>query len=93
VAELDDAGTARERERPPNQDRGFLWRLNSYWRFKGEADGVIVECESVSLSRGIPRGIAWMVQSYLESVPRESLENTLRPIQTQLSRPSPGGGQ
>ena len=91
VAELENPGTPREREKPFDQARGFLWRLNSYWRFKGEADGVIVECESVSLSRGIPLGVAWMVKSFVESVPKESLENALLPIKTHLGRPSPGG--
>ena len=93
VAELENPGTPREREKPFDQARGFLWRLNSYWRFKGEADGVIVECESVSLSRGIPLGVAWMVKSFVESVPKESLENALLPIKTHLGRPSPGGGR
>ena len=26
-------GTPAEREKPPGQDGGYLWRLNSYWRF------------------------------------------------------------
>jgi hypothetical protein len=91
IGELEDAGTPREREKRSNQDRGFLWRLNSYWRFKNEADGIIVECESISLSRDVPRGVAWMVQSFLESVPKESLENTLLPIRTHLSRPKTAG--
>ena len=93
IAELEDAGTPREREKPAEQDRGFLWRLNSYWRFKSEPGGVVVECESVSLSRSVPRGVAWMVQSFLDSVPRESLENVLLPIRTSLSRPSSNGGR
>jgi hypothetical protein len=93
IGELEDVGTPREREKPPDQDRGFLWRLNSYWRFKAEPDGVIVECESVSLSRSIPRGVAWMVQSFVESVPKESLENTLLPIRTHLGRPTGIGGR
>ncbi|MGH9459824.1 MAG: hypothetical protein ACRD1X_01295, partial [Vicinamibacteria bacterium] len=93
IRELEDVGTPREREKSSDQDRGFLWRLNSYWRFKNEEGGVIVECESVSLSRDVPQGVAWMVQSFLESVPKESLENTLLPIRTHLSRPTPAGGR
>jgi hypothetical protein len=30
IGELEDVGTPREREKPSDQDRGFLWRLNSY---------------------------------------------------------------
>jgi hypothetical protein len=51
--------------------------LNSYWRFEEQADGVMVECESISLSRSIPSGLGWMIGGFVESLPRESLENTL----------------
>ena len=87
IAELVDAGTPAERERVVGNDRGFLWRLNSYWRFQEVPGGVIVECESVSLSRGVPGAVRWLVGSYLDSVPRESLEATLRPIQQEVPRP------
>ena len=80
IAEIENPGTERERERPVGNDRGFLWRLNSYWRFLQAPDGVIVECESISLSRAIPKAIAWMVNAVVGSVPRESLEATLRPL-------------
>ncbi len=80
IAELEDAGTRDEREKPPGEDRGFLWRLNSYWRFQQVRGGVVVECESLSLSRGVPTAVRWIVAPYLNSVPRESLLSTLLPI-------------
>jgi hypothetical protein len=80
VAELEDAGTRDEKEKPPGDDRGFLWRLHSYWRFQQVPSGVVVECESLSLSRGVPAAVRWIVAPYLSSVPRESLEGTLLPI-------------
>lgn len=86
IAELDEAGTPTESEKPVGSDRGFLWRLNSYWRFEQAWGGVIVELESVSLSRGIPGALRWLVGSYLDSVPRESLEATLVPIQRESRR-------
>jgi hypothetical protein len=80
IAELQNVGTPEERERAVGDDRGFLWRLDSYWRFEETPQGVIVECESVSLSRGIPLALRWLVGRYLDTVPRESLESTLLPI-------------
>ena len=77
IAELEHAGTPREREKPSDQDRDYLWRLNSYWRFQQTPDGVLVECESVSLSRGIPWGLGVIVGPFVRSVPRDSLERTL----------------
>jgi hypothetical protein len=80
IAEIDNAGTPSEKELPVGNDSGFMWRLNSYWRFREQDGGVIVECESVSLSRQIPFGFGWLVGSYVESIPRESLESALTSI-------------
>jgi hypothetical protein len=48
--------------------------------------GVVVECESLSLSRGVPAAVRWLVGRYLDSVPRESLESTLLPIRERSHR-------
>ncbi len=80
IAQLEDAGTPAEHERPPGDDGGYLWRLNSYWRFQQQDSGVVITCESISLSRSIPAGLQWLIKGYLESVPRESLTNTLTSI-------------
>lgn len=77
IAQLTDAGSAGEEELPIGNDGGYLWRLNSYWRFEEADEGVYVECESLSLSRGIPFGVGWLVRGLVESVPRESLISTL----------------
>jgi hypothetical protein len=58
-------------------DSGFLWRLNTYWRFEEIEAGVVIECETVSLSRDIPLGFRWLVAPFLRSVPRESLKSAL----------------
>ena len=77
IQEVDNAGTANERLEPVGHDRGFLWRMNSYWRFEQKDGGTYVECQSISLTRDIPAGLGWMVGPYVNSVPRESLTFTL----------------
>ena len=86
IAEIEDAGTAREKEMPIGDDHGFLWRLNSYWRFQEAWGGIIVELESVSLSRVVPAPLRWLVGRYLDSVPRESIAATLEPIRREAPR-------
>ena len=86
IAELEDAGTPRERERPPGQDHGFLWRLNAYWRFEQAGDGVLIECESVSLSRTVPFLIRPFASPIVNRIARESLERTLRSLRTFLTK-------
>jgi len=80
IRQIDKAGSSKERELPPEEDSGYLYRLQSYWRFEERDDGTFVECESVSLSRSAPKAADWFIDGFVESVPRESLENALRPI-------------
>ncbi len=88
IAEVEKAGTPQERERPPGNDRGFLWRLVSWWRFEQTAEGVIVECESASLSRDIPTLVKFIpgVSGYIRSTPKESLESVLVTIRNNAPR-------
>ena len=82
IAEIQDPGTPSEREMQPGQDRGFLWRLVSWWRFEQTGPDVIVELESASLSRDIPGIVRFIpgVSDYIRSTPRESLESILTSI-------------
>lgn len=85
IAELSEAGTPREREKPPGDDNGFLWRLNAYWRYEQMDGGVLVECESVSLSRSVPFAIRPIASPIVDRIARESLEKTLRTLRVVLS--------
>lgn len=78
IAEIDAPGTAKERALKPSDEHGFLWRLNTYWSYEERDGGLYMQIESVSLTRSIPRGLGWAVGPFVESVPRESLEFTLR---------------
>jgi len=77
IAELENPGTPDERERPQGDDRGFLWKLNAYWRYEQVAGGVIAECESISLSRDAPVLVRYVAEPLIESTARESMERTL----------------
>jgi hypothetical protein len=77
VAEVKDAGRPDEHEKPVGHDGGFLWRLNSDWRFEDRDGGVYVECESVWLTRDIPSGLGWLIKPFVTGIPKESLESTL----------------
>ena len=87
IAQVEDAGKPTERELPVGQDGGYLWRLNTYWRFLEADGGVYVQCESISLTRGIPFGFGWMIRPFVTSIPRESLEFTLHTTRKTLAQP------
>ena len=78
IAEIDAAGTSAERPLSANEDHGYLWRLNTYWSYMERDGGLYLQIEAVSLTRSIPHGVAWAIQPYVESIPHESLEFTLR---------------
>jgi hypothetical protein len=78
IAEIDSPGTASERTLSAAEEHGFLWRQNTYWSYEEQDGGLYMQIESVSLSRSIPTGLGWAVRPFVESVPRESLEFTLR---------------
>lgn len=77
IAEVDDAGTPKEKIHPPDTGYGFLWRLYSNWRFQTDGDGIIVECRAISLTRDVPLGLGFILAPIIKSLPRESLVNTL----------------
>jgi hypothetical protein len=81
---VENPGRPDEREKPPGTGEGFLWRLNSYWRFAERDGGVWVECQAVSLTRDIPTGFGWIVDPIIRNLPKESLENTLRSTRAAL---------
>jgi hypothetical protein len=77
IAEVENPGGRNERDLPPGKDHGFMWALDTYWRFLEAEDGVFVQCEAISLTRDVPAGLGWLIGPILESIPRESLEFTL----------------
>jgi hypothetical protein len=88
IAEVENPNTQDEREKPVGQDGGYLWRLNTYWRLLARDGGLYIQCESVSLTRGIPTGFGWIVGPFVTSIPKESLTFTLETTRKQLVRGS-----
>jgi hypothetical protein len=86
IAEVEDAGTPKEREKAPGEGHGFLWRFNAYWWASERDGGVYVECRAISLTRDVPRAVAWLINPIVSGLPRESLVNTLE--RTRLALPA-----
>jgi len=86
IAEIENAGKSTEREKPPGTGEGFLWKLDSYWRFEERDGGTWLECEAVSLTRDVPTGLGWLIEPIIRNLPKESLENTLRSTRAALAK-------
>jgi len=89
ITEIENAGALQEHVTSPKDNHGFLWRLNSYWRFYQADGGVYIQCNAISLTRDIPTGLGWLVAPFIENVPRESLDFTLTATREALLRKFP----
>jgi hypothetical protein len=86
IAEIDAPGTGHERALAASEDHGLLWRMNTYWSYEERDGGLYIQIESVALSRSVPAGLGWAVDPFIQSIPRDSLEFTLRATCTALRR-------
>jgi hypothetical protein len=86
IAEVENADQPGEREKPIGQDGGFLWRLVSFWRFEERGGGVYEESESISLTRGIPFALGWLIRPFVTGIPKESLESALGATREEILR-------
>lgn len=77
IAEVENAGSDKEKVLAPDTGYGFLWRLSTYWRFEERDGGVYAECRAISLSRDVPLGLGWIIEPIIQKLPKESLINTL----------------
>jgi hypothetical protein len=77
IAEVENAGKPDEREKPPGDDDGFLWRMETWWRMEERDGGVYVQSEVASLTRDIPTGLGWIIRPFVTDIPKETLTLTL----------------
>ena len=82
---IENAGTPQERALPEGNDSGYMWRLNSYWRYKQLDDGVLVEIESLTLSRSLPMLVGPLIRPIVTSTARESMTRTLSSVRARFS--------
>ena len=85
ISEVEDAGKPKEKVVPPDTGYGFLWRLDSYWRFEERDGGVYVETRAISLTRDVPAGLGWIIEPIVRKLPKQSLINTLTATRKALS--------
>ncbi len=89
VQEVEDPD-GRDERKPPDTGRGFMLRINSYWRFDERAEGVWIESESISLTRNIPLLLRPIIGPFVNGVPEDTLTSTLEAVRNHVSEsPAP----
>jgi len=84
VNEIEGAGTPEERRKPDGHGGGYMWRMNTYWRFLERDGGTYIECEALTLSRSIPTGLGWLIGPVVASIPRDMLTSALQATRRSL---------
>ena len=82
IAEVKDPSRPNGEENPVGTGHGYLWRLNTYWRFEEKDGGVYLQCEALSLTRDIPTGLGWLLRPLVTSIPKQSLNRALGQTRT-----------
>lgn len=90
VRQIEDHDTPEEYALPEGDDGGYLWAMETYWRFVERDGGTYVQCESASLTRSVPAIFAWIVDPFLRSIPRESLTGILSDTRKGVLHPPTG---
>ena len=86
VSEIADAGTPQEKPKAPGEENGFMWNLNTYWRFLERDGGTYIQCESLTLTRDVPFALAWIIRPIVTQMPKESLTFTLAKARAALAK-------
>lgn len=71
--QVSDDGKAGERREPADQTSGYLWRYRMYCSFDERPEGTLDQCESLTLTRGVPALVSWLVGPLVTGIPRDSL--------------------
>jgi hypothetical protein len=81
------------------EDRGFMWRLQSYWRYRQVGNDVRIDMRSLTLSRSTPWMLKPIASPIVDRIGRESVRSTLdavarflrdTPVATAARRHAPG---
>jgi len=84
TTEIADAGTPQEKPKPSGEENGFMWNLNTYWRFLERDGGTYIQCESLTLTRDVPLALAWIIRPIVTQMPKESLTFTMGKVRAAL---------
>jgi hypothetical protein len=77
IAQLEDYGEPSQHEDSPGHDSGFVWRMNTYWRVEKWSNGVILESETVVLSRTMPFAVRWFVATLVARLSEGTVRDTM----------------
>ena len=88
VADVENFSTPNERELPPADSPGYLWKLCTWWHIEEKNGGTYIQVEAIELSRTVPFAFAWIVNPLIRNVPKTFLSHLLSATQKAVAKKS-----
>ena len=78
VQQIDKYGQSGQRESPPDEGSGYIWRIYTIARFEQRDGGVYAELEVLGLTRDIPPSVGWLLHPLVQRLPRDAMTAILQ---------------
>lgn len=82
IQEIANYGQPSEHAFPEDRRPGYVWRALIVQRLEQRDGGVYVELETISLSRGIPWEVRWLIKPLTDDLPRRLMADILDETRT-----------
>ena len=82
MQEIANYGQTSEHAFAEDRRPGFVWRAQIVERLEERDGGVYVELETISLSRGIPVEVRWLIKPLTDDLPRKMMNDILDETRT-----------
>jgi hypothetical protein len=89
IQEIANYGQPSEHAFPEDRRPGYVWRALIVERLEERDGGVYIELETISLSRGIPVEVRWLIKPLTDELPRKMMTDILDQTRTAVQRSSP----
>ena len=90
IQEIANYGKPNEHTFPEDRRPGYVWRALIVQRLEQRDGGVYVELETMSLSRGIPIEVRWLIKPLTDELPRKMMTDILDETRAAVQRPVRG---
>jgi hypothetical protein len=90
IQEIANYGQPSEHAFPEARRPGYVWRALIVQRLEQRDGGVYVELETISLSRGIPVEVRWLIKPLTDQLPRKMMSDILDETRAAVQRSVPG---
>ncbi len=77
IQQVNNAGKPDEHIDPPGHGSGFLWAIDVFWRYEATSGGIMVESETIALTRTAPFGLGWIIKPFVRRAAAETAKQMM----------------